>query len=107
GGAIDGMRAEVAMIPEEKIGLVILTNLNGTILPQALMYKVFDFYLKAPPRDWSEEMLMVEKRAEEQSKAAEKKSEAERVKGTSPSLALAKYVGTFESDMYGVTKVAL
>src|SRR5262249_16316729 len=35
GGAIDGMRAEVAMIPEEKVGLVILTNLNGTILPQA------------------------------------------------------------------------
>jgi len=107
GGAIDGMRAEVAMIPEEKLGLVVLTNLNGTILPVALMYKIFDFYLKAPERDWSSEMLKVEKRAEEQAKAAEKKADAERVKGTSPSLALAKYAGTFESDMYGVTKIAL
>ena len=53
GGAIDGMRAEVAMIPEEKLGLVILTNLNGNVLPHALMYKIFDFYLNAPQRDWS------------------------------------------------------
>ena len=107
GGAIDGMRAEVAMIPEEKLGLVVLTNLNGTILPVALMYKIFDFYLKAPERDWSAEMLKVEKRAEDQAKAAEKKAESERVKGTTPSLALAKYAGTFESDMYGATKIAL
>jgi hypothetical protein len=107
GGAIDGMRAEVAMIPEEKVGLVILTNLHGNILPQALMYKIFDFYLQAPERDWSTEMMKLEKRAEEQGKAAEKKAEAERVKGTSPSLALDKYAGTFESDMYGAAKVAL
>jgi hypothetical protein len=29
------------------------------------------------------------------------------VQGTSPSLALQKYAGTFESDMYGKTKVTL
>jgi CubicO group peptidase (beta-lactamase class C family) len=107
GGAIDGMRAEVAMIPEEKVGLVILTNLNGTTLPQALMYKIFDFYLSAPQRDWSSELLKVEKRLEATAKAAEKKAEAERAKDTSPSLPLEKYAGTFQSDMYGETKVSL
>ena len=107
GGAIDGMRAQVGLIPEEKLGLVVLTNLHGTTLPHALMYKIFDFYLKAPERDWSAELMKVEKRAEELGKAAEKKAEAERVKGTSPSLALEKYAGTFESDMYGKAKIAL
>ena len=106
-GAIDGMRAEVAMIPEEKLGLVVLTNLNGTVLPQALMYKIFDFYLNAPQRDWSADMLKVRDKLEEQSKAAEKKAESERVQGTSPSLALDKYAGTFRSEMYGETKVTL
>ena len=106
GGAIDGMRAEVAMIPEEKLGLVILTNLHGTILPQALMYKIFDFYLKAPERDWSSDLLKVEKGLEVQAKTAEKKMESERVKDTSPSLPLEKYAGTFQSDMYGEAKVA-
>ncbi|HKZ03103.1 MAG TPA: serine hydrolase [Pyrinomonadaceae bacterium] len=105
GGAIDGMRAEVAMMPEEKLGLVILTNLHGTVLPQALMYKIFDSYLAAPPRDWSSEMLKVVKGLEEQAKAAEKKAEAERVKGTSPSLPLERYAGTYQSDMYGEAKV--
>jgi len=107
GGAIDGMRAQVGMIPEEKLGLVVLTNLHGTILPQALMYKIFDFYLNAPQRDWSADMLKTRNNLEEQAKAAEKKAESDRVQGTSPSLALEKYAGTFESDMYGVTKVAL
>jgi CubicO group peptidase (beta-lactamase class C family) len=106
GGAIDGMRAEVAMMPEEKLGLVILTNLNGTILPQALMFKIFDLYLAAPTRDWSAEMLKSMKGLEDQAKAAEKKIETERVTGTSPSLPLDKYAGTFQSEMYGESKVA-
>ena len=107
GGAIDGMRAEVAMVPEEKLGLVILTNLNGTILPQALMYRIVDFYLSAPQRDWSAEMMKVTKGLEDQAKAADKKAEEERVQGTSPSLSLEKYAGTFQSEMYGESKVAL
>ena len=106
GGAIDGMRAEVAMLPEEKLGLVILTNLNGTTLPQALMFKILDIYLNAPGRDWSSEMMKTERNLEAVAKAAEKKAEGERVTGTSPSLALEKYAGTFQSDMYGETKVS-
>ncbi|HEX7334534.1 MAG TPA: serine hydrolase [Pyrinomonadaceae bacterium] len=107
GGAIDGMRAQVAMLPEEKLGLVVLTNLHGNVLPVALMYKIFDIYLNAPPRDWSADMLKVRNTLEEQAKAAEKKAESERVQGTSPSLALDKYAGTFQSEMYGEAKIAL
>src|SRR6185503_16013438 len=107
GGAIDGMRAEVALMPEEKVGLVILTNLNGTILPHSLMFKIFDFYLNAPARDWSSEFLKSSKELENRAKAAEKKRELERVRGTSPSLPLEKYAGTFQSEMYGETRVAL
>ena len=44
---------------------------------------------------------------EEQAKAAEKKIEDERVKGTSPSLALEKYAGTYQNEMYGEAKFAL
>jgi CubicO group peptidase (beta-lactamase class C family) len=105
GGAIDGMRAQVAMIPEEKLGLVILTNMGGTILPLPLMYRIFDAYLGAPQRDWSADMLKTVKGFEEQGKAAQKKAEAEQVKGTRPSLALAEYAGTYKNDLYGEVKV--
>lgn len=106
GGAIDGMRAEVAMIPEEKLGVVILTNLHGTVMPQGLMYRIFDAYLGGAQRDWSAEILKMFKGIEEQGKAAEKKAEADRVKGTSPSLPLEKYAGGYQSEMYGDAKVA-
>jgi len=107
GGAIDGMRAAVAMMPEEKLGLVVLTNLQGTILPQALMFKIFDSYLGASQRDWSTDLLKTTKGLEEQAKTAEKKAEAERVKGTSPSLALEKYSGRYQSEMYGAVKLSV
>jgi len=106
GGAIDGMRAEVAMIPEEKLGIVILTNLGGSVLPQPLMYRIFDAFLGGPQRDWSAEILKTFKVLEEQAKAVEKKAESDRVKGTSPSLALEKYAGDYQSEMYGGAKLA-
>lgn len=105
GGAIDGMRAQVAMIPEEKLGVVVLTNLHGTALPVALMYRTLDAFLGAPQRDWGAELLKTFKSLEEQGKAAEKKQEAERIKGTQPSLALENYAGTFKNDLYGEVKV--
>jgi CubicO group peptidase (beta-lactamase class C family) len=107
GGNIDGMSALVAMIPEEKLGVVILTNLNGTSLPTALMLKVFDAYLGAPPKDWSADMQKILKGLEEQGKAAQKKLEESRVNGTQPSLALEKYAGTYKDDALGDTKVAV
>ena len=106
GGAIDGMRAQVAMIPEEKLGLVVLSNLNGSALPVALMYRIFDSFLGATPRDWSADLLKTARTLEEQGKAAEKKQESERAIGTKPSVALDKYAGTYRNDLYGDVKIA-
>jgi CubicO group peptidase (beta-lactamase class C family) len=105
GGAIDGMRAEVALMPEEKLGLVVLSNMNGSLLPVALMYRIFDQFLGAPQRDWSAELLKTVKTLEQQGKAAEKKQESERVAGTNPSLALDRYAGTYRNDLYGDVNV--
>ena len=107
GGAIDGMRALVAMIPEEKLGVVILTNLNGTILSVPLSYRIFDTYLGAPARDWSAEMLKTMNAMEEQARAAAARLESGRVTGTKPSLALDKYAGDYHSDLYGNAVVGL
>jgi CubicO group peptidase (beta-lactamase class C family) len=107
GGGIDGMTAQLAFIPEEKLGLVILSNRSGALLPTALTYRIFDAFLKAPQHDWSGEFLKVIKGAEELAKKARKKQESERVKDTKPSLSLDKYAGTYKSDIYGEVKVTL
>lgn len=40
GGAIDGMSALVAMLPEKKLSVAVLTNLQGNQLSWALTYRV-------------------------------------------------------------------
>ncbi len=101
GGNIDGMSALVALLPEEKTGLVVLTNLGSNALTYAVMYRVFDAYLKQPPKDWSSVLLKAYRELQAQGKLQEKNKEAQRVAGTSPSLPLGKYAGTYSDSMYG------
>ena len=107
GGNIDGMTALVAMLPEEKTGVVILTNMDGSALTYALMYRLLDGFLGAPPRDWSAELRRAVDGLEAQGKAEEKKREAQRAKGTRPSLPLARYAGVYSDSMYGDATVRL
>jgi hypothetical protein len=64
-------------------------------LRHALMYRVLDAYLGAPPRDWSTEMRALYAPMEEQARARDREVEAKRVPGTRPSLALEAYAGRF------------
>ncbi len=105
GGNIDGMHALVGLLPEEKTGLVILTNLGSNLLTYALMYRVFDAYLRQPQQDWSAKLLKGLEELQAQGKAEEKNREAQRVTGTSPSLAPGKYAGTYVDSMYGEAAV--
>jgi hypothetical protein len=43
GGPI-GSKAVVGFTPEGDLGLVVLSNLDGTDLPEALMYSLYDLY---------------------------------------------------------------
>ena len=56
GGNIDGMSALVALLPEEKMGTAILTNMNGSLLPFIMAHRIFDDQLKLAPTDFSGEM---------------------------------------------------
>ncbi len=105
GGNIDGMHALVALMPEEKTGLVILTNLGSNFLTYALMYRVFDAYLKQPRKDWSAELLKGLEALQAQGEAEEKNREARRITGTSPSLKPQQYAGTYVDSMYGTATV--
>ena len=105
GGNIDGMSALVGMMPEEKIGFVILTNANGSPVPTIAMYRVLDALLAQPPRDWSAEYRKGFEKQRAQGKEAEQKRLAGRVAGTKPSLALEKYAGVYADSMYGDARV--
>ncbi|HEX8651504.1 MAG TPA: serine hydrolase [Pyrinomonadaceae bacterium] len=104
GGGLDGMISQVGMMPEENLGVVVLTN-SETPLASFMVNKVFDTFLGVPARDWSAELLAQSKQAKEAEKAEEKKLEGERAKNTKPSLPLQGYAGTYGGEMYGEAKV--
>jgi CubicO group peptidase (beta-lactamase class C family) len=106
-GAYDGMQARVVLIPEERLGLVILINAEHTDLPESVAYRIVDHYLGGPARDWSAELLGISEKQREKSDALDKKKSDERVKGTKPSLALEAYAGTYDNEIYGSAIVSM
>jgi hypothetical protein len=104
GGGLDGMISQVALMPEENLGVVVLTN-SETSLAGILVNKTLDVFLGVPKRDWSGEALARRKERDASEQADEKKIEDERVLGTKPSLPLQKYAGTYSGEMFGDAKV--
>jgi CubicO group peptidase (beta-lactamase class C family) len=104
GGNIDGMTALVAMLPEEKFGIVILSNMNGSQMPTALMLRAIDMQLKRPARDWSAQMRARADSMLARARAAQART-AQRVPNTKPSLALSEYVGSYADSAYGTVNV--
>jgi hypothetical protein len=108
GGSIDGMRALVSMIPAKKLGVVVLTNRGGQVLPEVVRYRVYDALLGLEPsKDWNAELLAEVTKLRDEAKQAEAKAAAARVPGTRPSLAVAAYAGAYEHPVYGAATVEL
>lgn len=100
-GGLDGMLSQTAMLPEENLGLVVLTNSEaGAYSP--IVNKILDVFLEAAPkRDWSAERLERIKQNKTREAEEDKKLIAARAPNTKPSLALADYAGTYSGEMYG------
>ncbi len=101
GGNVDGFTALVAMMPEERFGVVLLTNQNGSGLPGALMLRLFDLQLKAPLKDWAGDGFQRLQAARTRAREAQQRAAKERVADTKPSLALSAYAGTYSDSLYG------
>jgi hypothetical protein len=106
-GAIDGMAAFISLLPDERLGVAVLSNLEGDMARAVIRNWVFDRYLGVPDTDWRSRYS--------QWNAAIRAHRAEltgaqadtRAKGTRPSLPLARYVGRYTSDLFGEAEVRL
>ena len=105
-GSIDGMVAIIGLIPDERLGVYVLANLDHAEVRHALMYKVFDLYLANPSRDWSAELQRLYAGIRAGADSARLRAEARRIPGTRPSLALAQYAGTYADSLVGEVSVS-
>jgi CubicO group peptidase (beta-lactamase class C family) len=110
GGGLDGMYSAVAIVPDERLGIVVLTNAM-TGIGDAVVMRVIDAYL--PPstglreRDWSVEGLE-RARAQQRTRAARVANVRQvHVPGTRPSLPIQQYAGRYTGRFYGDAVVTL
>lgn len=96
-GGYSGMLSAVSLIPDEKLGVVVLTNgMKG--LYSAIVNYTVDRFLKAPDRDWSAELLEQQKNYRD-TRIEDRKNA--RLAGTRPTLPLENYAGEYWCDAYG------
>lgn len=102
GGNIDGMSSLVAFLPKEKLGVVILTNMQETFFPYAVMYQVFDMYLEPEsPKDWDKYLQSLLTFVKSKLATYFHFLEMARQKNTQPSAPFAAFCGSYENEVYG------
>jgi CubicO group peptidase (beta-lactamase class C family) len=105
GGGIDGFSAMTTIYPQDGLGIVVLSNMNGTGLPEMLSRHAADRILSLSPIDWSGEQLKKTKLAKAAAKSAKTKKTSVRRPGTTPAHPLGEYAGQYEHPGYGVVAV--
>lgn len=102
GGALDGMRTVITLIPDLNLGIAVLCNLNLTLLPEVIRGKFLELYLGSNGKD-------IQKSIDEQAKTLStlltpppKPHDA-----FPPPLPLNSYTASFTSPLYGKFKIIM
>jgi hypothetical protein len=95
------------MVPDENLGIVVLTNQEETGAFQAIVYHVLDYYLKLPATDWTAAFHQVKEQQLANAAQVEKKQSGARDADSKPSLAVQKYAGKYNDAWYGGATITL
>ena len=106
-GGVNGYVSSVTLIPEESLGIVILTNTDQNMLFEALKMEIVDAYLKLKYRDYSNGYLRFDKLKQAQAQKESKKLRDSAALKIKAGLPLAAYSGKYMNDVYGTMQVAV
>lgn len=107
GGGTDGFVTQTVMMPEEKLGIVVLTNTDANDLYSVLPYQIIESYLNMPYRN-----LSVKAFERNQPQIIEDNAQLDSLKAVvaaskKASLPLKDYTGTYTNPFYGDIKIEL
>ncbi len=105
GGAVDGFRAEIVLVPRKKLGVVVLANVEEMGVVQAASRNLLDLLLDLEKKDWNHSFDDERKKSKEAEAERLRKRLAGRIRGTKAK-ALDFYAGTYAEPAYGTVKIA-
>ena len=106
-GAINGFRTQVALLPKQHAGVVVMLNAGRGLAGIAIRNELADMILGRPAKDWDGLLLAADRKSDDKALAHQKEHEAKRRTDTHPSLDLAAYAGTYTHPAYGPVVVGL
>lgn len=107
GGNTPGMTAAVGMLPERKVGVVVLSNMQSAALPEIIMRYIFDRELGMPMKDLSAEAYTRATAQRKRADSVEKAQAAAHPANAQPPLPLDAFAGTYADSLYGDAVVSL
>jgi CubicO group peptidase (beta-lactamase class C family) len=105
GGNIDGFSASTCFFPTDSVGIVVLTNQNGSAVPSIIRNMISDKILNLPYIDWSANRKKAVDKAKAAAEQVRKSSSSMRKQGTAPSHRLKDYEGLYSNPGYGTIEV--
>jgi CubicO group peptidase (beta-lactamase class C family) len=106
-GSLYGANAIAAIVPDERLGLVMFVNASTVDYRHAFMYDVIDRFLHSRDKDWNADLFKLygDLQAKEHTQHAE--AMRARPQKTRPSLPLADYAGKYSDPLAGETQIVL
>ena len=106
-GGVAGFVSRVMLVPEENLGVAVLTNAEEEGAFNSILYHVLDHYFGVPPTDWIAAFKSVKDMRQNDAVETMKKAEAARAADSKPSLPLEKYAGSYSDSWYGPITIRL
>ena len=100
-GGLPGFLSKVAMLPELRLGVAVLTNQESGAAFNSIAYRVLDHYLGAGPLDYPGVYAGIQRKSAEELRTLAAAAAGQRDSTSGPSLALARYAGTYRDRWYG------
>jgi CubicO group peptidase (beta-lactamase class C family) len=107
GGNIDGFSTMVAFVPQEKIGVAVLTNIDARPLRDVLAYEVCDRLLGLPDNNWNPRWHALYTEFFAATDRDREVAAQERAPGAPPTHPLEAYAGEYAAAGYAEFKVKL
>jgi hypothetical protein len=106
-GAINGFRTQVALLPKQHAGIVVMLNAGRGYAGIAIRNELADMILGHPAKDWDALLLAADKKADDKAMARQQERQSKRLTDTHPSRDLLAYTGTYSHPAYGPVAVGL
>ncbi|HSP34930.1 MAG TPA: serine hydrolase, partial [Thermoanaerobaculia bacterium] len=107
GGALNGFRAQVDLLPKQKAGFVVLVNVGRGYATIAMRNALLDMLLGVPASDWNAYYLALDAKSRADELKHKQERDAKLHKDTMPSRELAAYAGTYDNPAEGPAVVTV